>query len=232
MCPLLGGSTVLYPDGCLVAIDTDHFVGGFLHDFSPSLLRLSPSTSRWPLPTPLWKVNSCKVNGKNIVVIFTTFFHTIRKNLSIMDTLGTDIFPFIKRLSSLRRLKCTSIIEKRPVIERFSSLWRLKCVSIIEKGPQSVSFTEKLSSLRRFNREGTSPKLLAISSSSGLGCMDLILLIFPNTTGVEDASAVSRLITGYLASDIQSLALLQLRERERKGRESICIHIVKGYSSK
>ena len=40
--------------------------------------------------------------------------------------------------------------------------------------------------------------------------MDLILLIFPNTTGVEDASAVSRVITGYLASDIQSLALLQL----------------------
>ena len=40
--------------------------------------------------------------------------------------------------------------------------------------------------------------------------MDLILLIFPNTTGVEDASAVSRVITRYLASDIQSLALLQL----------------------
>ena len=44
-------------------------------------------------------------------------------------------------------------------------------------------------------------------------------------TGVEDASAVSRLITGYLASDILSLALLQLREigreRDGKGRENI-----------
>ena len=33
-------------------------------------------------------------------------------------------------------------------IEKLSSLWRLKCTSIIEKGPQSVSFIEKLSPLR------------------------------------------------------------------------------------
>ena len=43
---------------------------------------------------------------------------------------------FIERLSSLRWLKCTSIIEKRPqsvcFIERLSSLWRLKCTSIID----------------------------------------------------------------------------------------------------
>ena len=62
-----------------------------------------------------------------------------------------------------------------------------------------------------------SPKLLAISSSSGLGCIDLILLIFPNTTGVLVGSVVSRVITGYLASDIQSLARLQLQFRERGG---------------
>ena len=46
-----------------------------------------------------------------------------------MDTLGPAILSFIERLSSLRRLKCTSIIEK---------------------GPQSVSFIERLSSLQRF----------------------------------------------------------------------------------
>ena len=48
---------------------------------------------------------------------------------------------FIERLSSLRRLKCTSIMEKSmSFIERLSSLQRLKCTSIIEKGPQSMSF--------------------------------------------------------------------------------------------
>ena len=44
---------------------------------------------------------------------------------------------FIERLSSLRRLKCTSIIEKGPkivsFIERLFSLWRLKSIIIIEK---------------------------------------------------------------------------------------------------
>ena len=60
---------------------------------------------------------------------------------------------FIERLFSLRRLKCTCIIEKAPqsvsFIERLSSLWRLKCTSIREKAPQSVSFIERLSSLWR-----------------------------------------------------------------------------------
>ena len=47
---------------------------------------------------------------------------------------------FVERLSSLRRLKSTSIIEKGPqsvsFIERLSSIQRLKCTSMIEKGPQ------------------------------------------------------------------------------------------------
>ena len=64
----------------------------------------------------------------------------------------TRLLSFIERLSFLRRLKCTSIIEKGPqsvsFIERLSSLWGLKCTSIIEKGPQSMSFIEKLSSIR------------------------------------------------------------------------------------
>ena len=34
-------------------------------------------------------------------------------------------------------------------IERLSSLRRLKCTSTIEKRPQNVSFIERLSSLRR-----------------------------------------------------------------------------------
>ena len=49
--------------------------------------------------------------------------------------------------------------------------------------------------------------------------MDLILLIFPNTTGVEFGSVASRVITGYFASDIQSLALLQLQREREGGRE-------------
>ena len=60
--------------------------------------------------------------------------------------LGATILSIIERLSSLRRLKCTSVIEKGSqnvsFIERLSSLWRLKCTSTIEKGPQSVSFIE------------------------------------------------------------------------------------------
>ena len=52
-----------------------------------------------------------------------------------MDTFGAAILSFIERLFSLRRLKCTSIIEKGPqsvsFIERLSSLWRLKCTGII-----------------------------------------------------------------------------------------------------
>ena len=58
---------------------------------------------------------------------------------------------FIEMLSSLRRLKCTSIIENGPqsvsFIERLSSLWRLKCTGIIEKGPRSVSFIERFFTL-------------------------------------------------------------------------------------
>ena len=52
----------------------------------------------------------------------------------------TSHLSFIERLSSLRRLRRTSIIEKGP---RLSSLWRLKCTSMIEKGHQSVFFTER-----------------------------------------------------------------------------------------
>ena len=64
---------------------------------------------------------------------------------------------FIERLSSLRRLKCTSIIEKGTQslsIDGLSSLRRLKCTSIIEKGTQSVSFIEGLSSLWRLKFQG------------------------------------------------------------------------------
>ena len=46
-----------------------------------------------------------------------------------MDTLGPAILSFIERLSSLQRLKCTSIIEK---------------------GPQSVSFIEMFCSIVSF----------------------------------------------------------------------------------
>ena len=35
------------------------------------------------------------------------------------------------------------IETKVSFIERLSSLWRLKCTSMIEKGPQSVSFIER-----------------------------------------------------------------------------------------
>ena len=54
---------------------------------------------------------------------------------------------FIERLSPLRRLKFTSITERRPqsvfFIERLSSLGRLKCTSITERRPQSVFFIER-----------------------------------------------------------------------------------------
>ena len=43
-----------------------------------------------------------------------------------MDTLGPAILSFIERLSSL---------------------WRLKCTSVIEEGPQSVSFIERFFSI-------------------------------------------------------------------------------------
>ena len=39
---------------------------------------------------------------------------SIKWGSTVMDTLGPAILPFIERLSSLRRLKCTSIIEKGP----------------------------------------------------------------------------------------------------------------------
>ena len=58
------------------------------------------------------------------------------------------------------------------------------------------------------------------SSSSGFGCIDLILLIFPSTTGVPPPPLPPLGMTGYLASEIQSLARLHLvggRGRERKG---------------
>ena len=45
-----------------------------------------------------------------------------------------------------------------------------------------------------------------ISSSSGLGCMDLILLILPRTTGESLPHN-----TGYLASDTRSLARFELK---------------------
>ena len=52
-----------------------------------------------------------------------------------MDMLGAAILSFIERLSSLRRLKCTSIIEKGPqsvsFIERFFLLCPPFRVSII-----------------------------------------------------------------------------------------------------
>ena len=62
--------------------------------------------------------------------------------------LGAAIVSIIERLSSLWRLKCTSVIEKGSqnvsFIERLSSLWRLKCTSVIDLGPQNVSFIERL----------------------------------------------------------------------------------------
>ena len=59
-----------------------------------------------------------------------------------MDTLGPAFLKSIERLSSLQRLKCTSMIEKGPqsgsFIQMLSTLQRLKCSSIIEKTLQSV----------------------------------------------------------------------------------------------
>ena len=52
-----------------------------------------------------------------------------------MDTLGAAILSFIERLSSLWRLKCTSIIEKGcqtvSFIERFFLLHPIFRVSVI-----------------------------------------------------------------------------------------------------
>ena len=54
-----------------------------------------------------------------------------------MDTFGTAILSFIERLSSLRRLKSTSKIEKGPqsvsFIERFIFLLCPSIVSFIER---------------------------------------------------------------------------------------------------
>ena len=53
-------------------------------------------------------------------IVNISFF--IQWNLQIIETLRPAILSFIERLSSL---------------------WRLKCTSIIEKGPQSVPFIER-----------------------------------------------------------------------------------------
>ena len=87
-------------------------------------------------------INKTKAN--NSTIPGTTLFSKKKSCPGWQAHLGPAVLSFIEKLSSLQRVKCISLIEKRPQSvsfkERLLSLQRVKCISIIEKRPQSVSF--------------------------------------------------------------------------------------------
>ena len=55
-----------------------------------------------------------------------------------MDMLGPGILSFLERLSSLQRLKCTSIIDLGTIICAVNAPLAVLCTSKVEKGPLKV----------------------------------------------------------------------------------------------
>ena len=94
------------------------------------------------------------VRGKSLQKVKYTIMHKPPTMEPLNNGhIGTGHLSFIERLSSLWRLKCTSIIEKGPqsvsFIERLFSLRKLKCTSIIENGPKFVLYIVLLCPLFR-----------------------------------------------------------------------------------